>query len=104
MFKNLARELETSEKKIKIKSIRTISEAEEKDHLKKIPQYTPDVVDFIRRCDTVIQAEEVIDYMEKRGEIDKDYAERLKKQLKNKGLRSFGSKKEKDYYLKHGKL
>jgi hypothetical protein len=60
----------------------------------------PDVIDFIRRCDTEEQAEEIIAYMEKRGEIEKQYAERLRKQLKDKGVRSFGPKKEENYYLK----
>jgi hypothetical protein len=64
----------------------------------------PDVIDFIRRCDTEEQAEEIIAYMEKRGEIEKQYAERLRKQLKDKGVRSFGLKKEENYYLKHGQL
>jgi len=62
------------------------------------------VVDFLRRCDTKAQAEEIIDYMAKKGEITKAYAEKLRAQLEEKGVRSFGTKKEKDYYLKHGEL
>ena len=46
----------------------------------------------------------IIAYMEKRGEIEKQYAERLRKQLEDKGVRSFGPKKEENYYLKHGQL
>jgi len=42
--------------------------------------------------------------MEKRGEIEQQYAEELRRQLKNKGVRSFGPKKEDNYYLKHGQL
>ena len=42
--------------------------------------------------------------MESRGEISGEYAGRLRKQLKEKGVRSFGSKKEEDYYLKQGAL
>jgi hypothetical protein len=38
--------------------------------------------------------------LEGRGEISPDYAKRLKEQLKKKGVRSFGSKKEEDHYLK----
>jgi hypothetical protein len=64
----------------------------------------PDVIDFIRRCDTEEQAEEIIGYMEKRGEIEKQYARKLREQLKDKGVRSFGPKKEEDYYLKHGQM
>jgi len=35
--------------------------------------------------------------MEKRGEISKEYAQKLRAQLKRKGVRSFGPKKEEDY-------
>ncbi len=64
--------------------------------------YLPDVVDYIRRCDTVPQAIEIVEYLLKRGEISRSQATSIKKQLKSEGLRSFGSKKEKDYYLHHG--
>jgi hypothetical protein len=58
----------------------------------------PDVVDFIRRCDNEKQALEIVDFMLNRGEISDEYAGRLRKQLRSKGVRSFGSKKEDDYY------
>ncbi|MBS7637515.1 DUF2095 family protein [Candidatus Bathyarchaeota archaeon] len=64
--------------------------------------YDPDVVDFIRRCDTEAQAEEIIDYMERRMEITHERAEELRAQLRDKGLRSFGEKKEPGYYFKEG--
>ena len=38
--------------------------------------------------------------MEKRREISPEYAKKLRKQLREKGVRSFGSKKEDDYYLR----
>ncbi|MCD6248077.1 MAG: DUF2095 family protein [Hadesarchaea archaeon] len=60
--------------------------------------YEPTVVDFIRRCDTDQQALEIIDFLERRGEISRDYAKSLRLQLKCFGLRSFGSKKEAGYY------
>jgi hypothetical protein len=40
--------------------------------------------------------------MERKGEIQRQYADKLRNQLKKEGLRSFGPKKEHDYYLKHG--
>jgi len=40
----------------------------------------------------------MIAYMEKRGEISKEYAQKLRAQLKRKGVRSFGPKKEENYY------
>jgi hypothetical protein len=37
------------------------------------------------------------------GEIDGKYAQKLRRQLREKGVRSFGTKKEHDYYLRHGR-
>ncbi|MCD6446090.1 DUF2095 family protein [Candidatus Bathyarchaeota archaeon] len=102
MFPNLAKELESGENKVEINSVRTNVKAGEKAVSNRFIHYMPDVIDFIRRCDTEEQAEEIINYMEKRGEIEKKYAEKLRKQLKEKGVRSFGSKKEENYYFKHG--
>ncbi|MGA3191327.1 MAG: DUF2095 family protein [Candidatus Bathyarchaeia archaeon] len=105
MFPNLAKELGSDENKVSVNSVRTDDEAGERHVTReRFVHYAPDVIDFIRRCDTTEQAEEIIDYVEKRGEIDGLYAHKLKKQLKEKGVRSFGAKKEEDYYLKHGEL
>ena len=105
MFPNLAKELGSGENKVSVNSVRTDNEAGE-GHVSRatFAHYLPDVIDFIRRCDTAEQAEQVIDYVEKRSEIDRPYAQKLRKQLKEKGVRSFGAKKEEDYYLKHGEL
>ena len=51
-----------------------------------------DVVRLMRRCDKEEEAIEIIEYLTKRGEISKEHAVRILKQLKEKGLRSFGSK------------
>lgn len=61
--------------------------------------YNPTVVDFIRRCDTSDQAIEIINFLEKKGEIDSLEASKLKNQLTSSGLRSFGSKKETGFYF-----
>jgi len=103
-FPNLAKELESYENKVSVNSVRTDVQTGEGAASERFVHYMPDVIDFIRRCDTEEQAEEIIAYMEKRGEIEKQYAERLRKQLKDKGVRSFGPKKEENYYLKHGQL
>ena len=100
MFPNLAREIESGEYSVRITSIRSDIQVGERASSRKFDGYMPDVIDFIRRCDTGEQAEEIIDYMERRGEISTKYAEKLRKQLKEKGVRSFGPKKESDYYLK----
>ena len=100
MFPHLAQELESENCGTKINSVRSDPTTGENAVSRRFTEYTPDVIDFLRRCDNVEQAEEIIDYLEKRGEISFEYAKKLRKQLKEKGVRSFGSKKEDDYYLK----
>ncbi len=100
MFPHLAEELESGREKITISSIRSDIEAGEKAASRRFEGYNPDVIDFIRRCETEKQAEEIIEYLRRRGEISGEYAEKLLEQLREKGVRSFGPKKEDDYYLK----
>ena len=104
MFPNLSKELELEDSKVAINSVRTDSETAENAIPDKFCHYNPTVVDFIRRCDTDAQAEEIIAYLEKRGEVTKEYAEGLRQQLKKEGVRSFGAKKEDNYYFKRGGL
>ena len=100
MFPNLTQEIEIGNCKTTISSVRSDVTIGEEAVAKKFVGYTPDAIDFLRRCDKAEQAEDIICYLEKRGEISSEYATKLRKQLKTKGLRSFGSKKEDDYYLK----
>jgi hypothetical protein len=118
MFPNLYRELEQGEVKISIDSIRRnpqeaeteTPEAAEKEVEPKAATTTPDklrhfnptAVDFIRRCETEEQAEEIIAYLQKKGEITEEYAEELRCQLKQEGVRSFGPKKEENHYFREG--
>lgn len=104
MFPHLATELEGREQGVLIDAIRSDTQTEGKAFPSKSTTYIPDVIDFIRRCDNEPQAEEIIDYLAKRGEVSHNYAQRLKRQLKEKGVRSFGAKKEEGYYLKRGGL
>jgi hypothetical protein len=104
MFPNLSEELEGGESKVTIDSVRTDTGEAEKAMPDKFRNYNPTVVDFIRRCDTEAQAEAIIAYLEDRGELTKVYAEELRKQLKKEGVRSFGPKKEENYYFKQGGL
>jgi hypothetical protein len=103
MFPHLAEEM-TSEKRLPIKSVRSDSESGEKAASSTFEGYNPDVIDFLRRCDNEEQAIEVINYLEKKGEITSNHAAKLKKQLKEKGIRSFGKKKGNDYYLRQAGL
>jgi hypothetical protein len=102
MFPNLSKELELEDSKVAINSVRTDSETAENAIPDKFCHYNPTLVDFIRRCDTNAQAEEIIAYLEKRGEVTTEYAEELRQQLKKEGVRSFGAKKEENYYFKQG--
>ncbi len=115
MFPNLFKELDGGESKVQIDAVRAnLAEAEEAvtgndeallDRAEnalpdKFRHYNPTVVDFLRRCDTHAQAEEIITYLQKRGEITEEHAAEIRLQLKKDGLRSFGSKKDSDFYFK----
>jgi len=102
MFPNLAGEIETDENKVDINSVRVDNHDGEKAASTRFAHYVPNAIDFIRRCDSEKQTEEIIAYLEKRGEIGAEQSQKLRGQLKKKGLRSFGPKKEEDYYFKHG--
>lgn len=102
MFPNLANEMDTNENRVAISSIRSDVSAGERASTKRFDNYMPDAVDFIRRCDNEKQAEEIIDFLEKRQEISRGHAQRLKKQVRTKGVRSFGPKKQDDYYSRAG--
>lgn len=105
MFSSLAKEMDSNENKVSVNSVRTDNETGERRVTRgRFVNYVPDVIDYIRRCDTDKQAEEIIVYMEKKGEIDAQFAKELRKQLEEKGVRSFGLKKGHDYYLKHGNV
>jgi len=119
MFPHLYKELETGDVKVPINAVRknpqkaeeTVEcvDCEEGQQVESCPEATdklrhfnPCAVDFIRRCDTEAQAEEIIAYLQKKGEITQKYAEELRCQLKRDGVRSFGPKKEEYYYFKEG--
>jgi hypothetical protein len=104
MFPNLSKDLEGEESKVTIDAVRTNTSEAEKAVPHKFRNYNPTVVDFIRRCDTEAEAEVIIAYLEKRRELTKEYANKLREQLKREGVRSFGSKKEENYYFKQGGL
>jgi len=98
MFPNLAQEMEVSQSHVAISSVRSDIPAGERASTKAFDNYNPDAIDFIRRCDNEKQAEEIVNFLEKREEINREQAQRLRKQLKTKGVRSFGPKKQDDYY------
>ncbi len=118
MFPHLYEELETGDAKVPINAVRKNPEeaegavdcedcAEEEfasctETPDKLRHFNPCAVDFIRRCNTEAQAEEIIAYLQKKGEITQQYAEERRCQLKREGVRSFGPKKEENYYFREG--
>jgi hypothetical protein len=119
IFPHLYKELEDGECKFPISGVRKNSmqaEANEAENVSeeefceptvmpdKFRHFNPSAVDFLRRCDTEAQASEIIDYLQKKGEITKEGADELRCQLKRDGVRCFGSKKEENYYFREGGL
>jgi len=102
MFPSLAKELDGRRQSVAINSVRSDVRTGESASTDHFSVYMPDVIDFIRRCDTPRQAAAIINYLETQGEITRTYAQRLRSQLKEKGVRSFGAKKEDGYYLEKG--
>ncbi|MEM2158406.1 MAG: DUF2095 family protein [Sulfolobales archaeon] len=74
----------------------TISELS-KDPLE---NYTPNVYDFLGRIKNVEEGLKVIDYLEKRGELSKDLADKLRNELITNGVNAFGERREFGYYYR----
>jgi hypothetical protein len=119
MFPHLYRELEEpSENKVSIDTVCDDPEAAEKvieiedvceeEFLKpakevdKLRDFNPSAVDFIRRCDTDEQAQEIISYLQKKGELTQEQTKELECKLRREGVRGFGPKKDENYYFHEG--
>ena len=61
--------------------------------------YNPNYRDFLARAKTREECFEIIDYLEKRGEIAEELADELRERTKKFGPQSFGTR-DKDYYSK----
>jgi len=118
MFPNLYKELEEGDSRISIDAIRKNPEEAEADVAEcaeqeiepeattpmpdKLRHFNPCAEDFIRRCDTEAQAEEIIAFLLKKNEITEKHAFELRCKLKKEGVRSFGPKKEENHYFREG--
>ncbi len=100
LFPHLAEEMEKGESKVQIDQYRTNVGNEDSLSNRRWAGYNPDIFDFIRRSNTEEEAEEIIAYMEERGEITAEMASELRQRLKAEGLRSIGEKKKPDFYHK----
>jgi len=100
LFPHIADEVETGRSKVDIAKAEEPPRSTEPSYKaeRKYAGYDPTAVDFIRRCKTSKQAEEIIDFMERRGEVLREEARALRSQLREKGLRSFGPPKKLGYY------
>ncbi len=90
-YPNLARELEEKIMCVEVRGSRTDDDFQ---------IGMPDAVDYIRRCKSVQEAEEVISFLERTNQISKSKADELREQLYTQGLESFGPRKEFGYYTK----
>ena len=118
MFPNLYKELEEGDAKIPIDALRKNPQEVEDELVEcaeqevepkaegaepdKLRHFNPSAEDFIRRCDTEAQAEEIIAYLLKKGELTKKRALELRCKLKREGVRGFGPKKEENHYFREG--
>jgi len=62
--------------------------------------FMPRPEDYLSRCSTDEEALRVIEFLRSRGEISEVEAEKLKRQVGKRGVRSFGPLREENYYLK----
>lgn len=102
-YPKIAKEMQKDSSKIKINCVKPDLESNKKDNKVDFQGYNPSVIDFIRRCNTFKEADSIISYLEKRGEISPDYGKNIRMQIKEKGIRSFGSKKKENYYFEKSK-
>lgn len=98
-FPNLAEEIESRKGTFDITNVNGVNIVEKAGE-GSFAEHIPTAIDYLRRCDNDEQAEATINYLEKKREITSEYAGQLRKTLKEHGVRSFGPKKEDDYYLR----
>ncbi|MBN2154935.1 MAG: DUF2095 family protein [Candidatus Lokiarchaeota archaeon] len=85
------------------KKLRTREEIEEitrSQYEENSELYFPKTEDFLRRCSSLEEAEDIIEHQLKMKEITESQAEELRELCKKYGVRFFGPKKEWGYYEK----
>ncbi len=102
LFPHMVDEIETGASKVDMRRVSEPPRSTEPGYKedRKYTGFQPGAADFIRRCRTPKQAEEIITYLEKKGDVTKDEASALRKQLQSQGLRSFGPHKGPGFYEK----
>ncbi len=95
-FPALYSEIKRRRMSVRVSGYRSNAELAEKEAETKLPG----VIDYLRRCDTDDQGREVIEYLKKTGELGSEEAELLLRQLEEKGIRSFGTRKQLGHYFR----
>jgi hypothetical protein len=104
MFPHLSNELDLDDNTVSIDSFRNDPAVGEQDASEELRNYIPTVTDYLRRCDNSDQAEEIVSFLERKGELTEESARSIRERIKKEGVRSFGPKKEEGYYFKRGGL
>lgn len=94
-FPTLFQEIKSGEQNIVEQEARTSSGSKK---LRRFQSYTPGVSDFLCRCKSEKEAEEIIEFLLKKGDITEEHAQYLQKQLDEKGLEFFGEHRAPGYY------
>jgi hypothetical protein len=102
LFPHITEEMETGASKVDLEAAIESPHSTEPSYAedRKYTGFTPGAIDFIRRCRKPKEAEEIINFLEKKGDISKAEANALRRQLKQDGLKSFGSHKGPGFYEK----
>jgi hypothetical protein len=74
------------------------SRENEKELLDPFSNYEPDVFDFLARAKTNEEGLEIIDFLNKQGQISAETAEELTEKVQTLGIRCFGPKRSDNYY------
>ncbi|MHA1237320.1 MAG: DUF2095 family protein, partial [Candidatus Hodarchaeales archaeon] len=103
-FPNLHAEISDEKMQIKIDDVEGDGIPDETDSnlesADPFSNFEPSTMDYIHRAKTDKEAEEIISYSLKQGNITADEAEELLDQLSKKGVRSFGPIKTSGHYFR----
>lgn len=104
-FPNLHSEMITNNMKIKIDDVEeSFSRSDETDQTLDstdlFRNFEPSTIDFIRRAQSNKEAEEIILFAQKQGNISPEEADELLEQLSKEGVRSFGPIKTSGHYFR----
>jgi hypothetical protein len=102
LFPHIAEEVESGASKVDLAKLNEQPRSTEPGYKedRKYAGFEPGAVDFIRRCRKPKEAEEIINYLEKKGDVGGEEAAALRRQLRAEGLKSFGPHKGPGFYEK----